>query len=48
MTDEQKSRLFNDEDYATNYNILQSMVQTELLNLVKGRIEQSQGGKGNV
>lgn len=44
MTDEQKSRLFNDEDYATNYNILQSMVQTELLNLVKGRIEQSQEG----
>lgn len=44
MTDEQKSGLFNDEDYATNYNILQSMVQTELLNLVKGRIEQSQEG----
>lgn len=45
LTDEQKSRLFNDEDYATNYNILQSMVQTELLNLVKGRIEQSPEGQ---
>lgn len=45
MTDEQKNRLAQDEEYAGNYNILQQMVQDELLNLVKGRIESSSKGK---
>lgn len=45
MTDEQKNRLAQDEEYAGNYNILQQMVQAEILNLVKGRIESSSKGK---
>lgn len=45
LTDEQKARLFQNEDYAGNYNILQNMVQSHLLDLVKGRIEQTQDGK---
>ena len=45
MTDEQKNRLAQDEEYAGNYNILQQMVQAEILNLVKGRIESSPKGK---
>lgn len=45
MTDEQKSRLLQDEDYVENYNKIQSMVQTEILNLVKGRIENMPEGK---
>lgn len=44
MSNEQKNMLLKDEDYFNNYNILQSMVQSEILNLVKGRIENSQGG----
>ena len=45
MTDEQKGRLLQDEDYVENYNKLQIMVQTEILNLVKGRIENMPEGK---
>lgn len=45
MTTEQKSRLFNNQDYTDNYNELQSIVQNELLNLVKGRIENTERGK---
>lgn len=45
MTDEQKNRLLQDEDYVNTYNTIQSMVQAELLNLVKGRIESTQDGK---
>lgn len=45
MTDEQKSRLLQDEEYSSVYNELQAMVQSELLNLVKGRIESSDRGK---
>ena len=45
MADEQKNRLAQDEEYAGNYNILQQMVQAEILNLVKGRIESSSKGK---
>lgn len=45
LTDEQKSMLFQNEDYADIYNKLQIMVQSELLNLVKGRIESTEEGK---
>lgn len=45
MTEEQKNRLSQDEEYASNYNILQQMVQSEILNLVKGRIESSPKGR---
>ena len=45
MTEEQKSMLFQDESYADSYNKLQSLVQTEILNLVKGRIESSPEGR---
>ena len=38
MTEEQKGKLFQDEDYTETYNKLQGMVNTEILNLVKGRI----------
>jgi hypothetical protein len=34
-----------DEDYVENYNKIQTMVQTEILNLVKGRIENTPEGK---
>ena len=45
MTEEQKNMLFQDEDYVETYTRIQGMVQTELLNLVKGRIESTQEGK---
>lgn len=45
LTDEQKSMLFQNEEYADVYNRLQVMVQSELLNLVKGRIENTEEGK---
>lgn len=45
MTSEQKNMLFQNEEYAANYNRLQALVQAELLNLVKGRIENTQEGK---
>lgn len=45
MSDEQKEKLFSDSEYATIYNRLQMIVQAELLNLVKTRIESTQEGK---
>ena len=45
MTDEQKSRLLQDEDYVETYTKIQSMVNAEILNLVKGRIESTPEGK---
>jgi hypothetical protein len=45
MTDEQKNRLLMDEEYASVYNDLQNLVQLELLNLVKARIESTDRGK---
>ena len=45
MTEEQKNMLFQDEDYVETYTRIQGMVQAELLNLVKGRIESTQEGK---
>lgn len=45
MSNEQKGRLFQDADYMDIYNELQSIVQAELLNLVKGRIESTERGR---
>lgn len=45
MTDEQKSRLLQDEDYVETYTKIQNMVNAEVLNLVKGRIESTPEGK---
>lgn len=45
MSDEQKSRLFNDDEYAHTYARIQGLVQSEIINLVKGRIESTPEGK---
>lgn len=45
MTDEQKTRMLQDEDYVDTYTKIQDMVQAEILNLVKGRIEATTEGK---
>lgn len=41
LTQEQQNMLLSNQDYVNNYNALQSMVQAEVLNLVKGKIEAS-------
>ena len=45
MTDQQKTRMLQDEDYVDTYTKIQDMVQAEILNLVKGRIEATPEGK---
>ena len=45
MSSEQKNRLLNNADYVDTYNELQSIVQVELLNLVKAKIENTEEGK---
>lgn len=45
LTQEQQNMLLNNQDYVNNYNALQSMVQAEVLNLVRGKIEASADGK---
>lgn len=45
MSDEQKNMLFQDEDYVDTYTKIQNMVQMEILNLVKSRIESTPEGK---
>lgn len=45
LTEEQKSRMFQDEEYVETYTKIQNMVQEELLNLVKGKIESIPKGK---
>lgn len=45
MTDEQKAMLLQDEDYVDTYTKIQTMVQNEILNLVKSRIESTPEGK---
>lgn len=44
LTQEQQNMLLNNQDYVNNYNALQSMVQAEVLNLVRGKIEASEDG----
>ena len=45
MSEEHKFRLLQDPEYAEIYNELQMMVQNEILNLVKGRIESTERGR---
>lgn len=45
MTEEQKGRLLQDTDYKEVYMEIQSIVQSELLNLIKGKIESTERGK---
>nr|UVM83037.1 MAG: hypothetical protein [Bacteriophage sp.] len=45
LTQEQQNMLLNNQDYVNNYNALQSMVQAEVLNLVRGKIEASEDDK---
>lgn len=45
LTEEQKAMLLQDEEYSEIYIRLQDMVQVELLNLVKHRIENTVEGK---
>lgn len=45
LSDEQKKRMFDDMEYVDIYTRINNMVQTEILNLVKGRIEGTPEGK---
>ena len=45
MTSEQKNKLLQDEDYVETYTKIQSLVNSEILNLVKGKIESTQEGR---
>lgn len=45
MSDEQKTRMLQDEDYVDTYTKIQDMVQAEILSLVKGKIEATPEGK---
>lgn len=45
LTDSQKARFFEDKEYTEITNSLQQMVQVELLNLVKAKIENTLEGK---
>ena len=45
LTENQKARFFEDSEYTEITNSLQKIVQIELLNLVKSKIENSSEGK---
>lgn len=45
LTDTQKARFFENEEYSEITKTLQEIVQIELLNLVKGKIENTEQGK---
>lgn len=45
LSEEQKERLMQNEDYMLNYSRIQSLVQHELINLIKGKLEGTQEGK---
>ena len=45
LTDSQKARFFEDPEYVEVTNSLQKIVQIELLNLVKSKIENTSEGK---
>ena len=45
LTDSQKAKFFEDEEYTNITNSLQKIVQIELLNLVKSKIESTSEGK---
>ena len=45
LSEEQKDRLMSNKEYVANYNAIQALVQTELINLIKGKIESTPEGK---
>lgn len=45
LSQEQLNKLFENEDYVRIYNRLQELVNTEILNIVKPRIESTPEGK---
>ena len=45
LSEEQRDRLMSNKEYVTNYNAIQALVQTELINLIKGKIESTPEGK---
>lgn len=45
LNEEQRERLMGDKDYLANYNAIQILVQGELINLIKGKIESTPEGK---
>lgn len=45
LTDSQKNKFLDDKEYVDITNALQNMVQIELLNLVKAKIENTEEGK---
>lgn len=47
LTQEQQNMLLSNQDYVNNYNALQSMVQAEVLNLVRGKEEWFGGNIDN-
>ena len=42
LTQEQQNMLLSNQDYVNNYNALQSMVQAEVLNLVRGKNDREE------
>ena len=45
LSSEQKNRLLQTKEYLDTYNEIQSLVQLEILNLVKGKIENTERGR---
>ena len=45
LSEEQRERLMQNEDYMQNYSRIQSLVQHELINLIKGKLESTKEGK---
>lgn len=45
LSSEQKNRLLQNKEYLDTYNEIQSLVQLEILNLVKGKIESTDRGR---
>lgn len=45
MTDEQKRKMFENTEYVEVYSKINEMVQNEILNLVKAKIENTSEGK---
>ena len=45
LSSAQKNRLLQNKEYLDTYNEIQSLVQLEILNLVKGKIENTERGR---
>lgn len=45
MSEEQRNRLLQNEEYKEVYMDIQAVVQSELLNLIKGKIESTERGR---